>query len=564
MALSSHDLFQVLLKQLNLADQNNETTLKRGEIQSLTVLKSKQQWNLQLRFPSLLSVDQYMVLKSQLDRTFADIATIHLTINTEDKTYSEADMIAYWRPACQLSEIDSPLCNQLFEEATPVIKQGKPIFYIEHELTLDKFKQDFFTVINEAYHQLGFPDNFRIEPVVDEQKSQARVNEFKEEKEKQDEALAQRLTEQFHEVQARQQQQQAHVDTPSGPIQIGRDIPTNDPIREMETVVSEEGQVTFEGYIFDVNIRDLRSGRKLLLMSMTDYTSSFRLKKFLNPNEEADAELIKEGMWMRARGRVQEDTFDKDIVMMVQSLQEIKKEPRKDTAPDECKRIELHAHSTMSQMDSVVSPTELVEKAAEFGHAAVALSDHAVLQGYPDAHFAAQKHGIKMIYGLEAYLVDDGVPVAYHPAELNLQEATYVVFDVETTGLSAIYDKIIELAAVKMVDGQIIEEFQEFIDPGHALSETTINLTGITDDMVRGSKSEVEVLEAFKAFTKDTILVAHNASFDMGFLNAAYNNHQLGESTLPVIDTLELSRTLHPNIKTHRLNTLAKRYDVAL
>ena len=564
MALSSHDLFQVLLKQLNLADQNNETTLKRGEIQSLTVLKSKQQWNLQLRFPSLLSVDQYMVLKSQLDRTFADIATIHLTINTEDKTYSEADMIAYWRPACQLSEIDSPLCNQLFEEATPVIKQGKPIFYIEHELTLDKFKQDFFTVINEAYHQLGFPDNFRIEPVVDEQKSQARVNEFKEEKEKQDEALAQRLTEQFHEVQARQQQQQAHVDTPSGPIQIGRDIPTNDPIREMETVVSEEGQVTFEGYIFDVNIRDLRSGRKLLLMSMTDYTSSFRLKKFLNPNEEADAELIKEGMWMRARGRVQEDTFDKDIVMMVQSLQEIKKEPRKDTAPDERKRIELHAHSTMSQMDSVVSPTELVEKAAEFGHAAVALSDHAVLQGYPDAHFAAQKHGIKMIYGLEAYLVDDGVPVAYHPAELNLQEATYVIFDVETTGLSAIYDKIIELAAVKMVDGQIIEEFQEFIDPGHALSETTINLTGITDDMVRGSKSEVEVLEAFKAFTQDTILVAHNASFDMGFLNAAYSNHQLGESTLPVIDTLELSRTLHPNIKTHRLNTLAKRYDVAL
>ena len=106
MALSSHDLFQVLLKQLNLADQNNETTLKRGEIQSLTVLKSKQQWNLQLRFPSLLSVDQYMVLKSQLDRTFADIATVHLTINTEDKTYSEADMIAYWRPACQLSEID--------------------------------------------------------------------------------------------------------------------------------------------------------------------------------------------------------------------------------------------------------------------------------------------------------------------------------------------------------------------------------------------------------------------------------------------------------------------------
>src|SRR5699024_10383147 len=133
-----------------------------------------------------------------------------------------------------------------------------------------------------------------------------------------------------------------------------------------------------------------------------------------------------------------------------------------------------------------------------------------------------------VLYGVEANIVSDGEPVAYNEADIYLADATYVVFDVETIGLSAIYDKIIELAAVKFKDGEIIEEFQEFIDAGHTLYETTINLTGITDQMVTGSKSEEEVLKMFKDFTKDTILVAHNASFDMGFINTRSEQRRVG------------------------------------
>jgi DNA polymerase-3 subunit alpha (Gram-positive type) len=218
----------------------------------------------------------------------------------------------------------------------------------------------------------------------------------------------------------------------------------------------------------------------------------------------------------------------------------------------------------MSQLDATNGIGDFVKQAAKWGHKAIALTDHAAAQGYPDAHAAGKANNVKILYGIEAYVVDDGVPIAYNPVHEDLSEATYVVFDVETTGLSAVYDTIIELAGVKMYKGNVIETFEEFINPGHPLSQTTIQLTGITDDMVRDSKPEKTVLEEFAAFAEGTILVAHNASFDMGFLNNSYERYGMAEAPQPVIDTLEMSRFLHPQLKSHRLNTLAKRYGVGL
>ena len=208
--------------------------------------------------------------------------------------------------------------------------------------------------------------------------------------------------------------------------------------------------------------------------------------------------------------------------MMAQSLQETFHEGRKDQAPEGQKRIELHAHSNMSMMDSTLPVTDLIKTAAEWGHEAVAITDHAGVYAFPDAYQASKDNDIQVIYGLEADLVDDGVPIAMNISDIELNEATYVVFDVETTGLSAIYDSIIELAAVKMYKGNVIGEFQEFIDPGEELSAFTTQLTGITNDMVKGSKPENKSLSEFQEFTKDTILVAHNAQFDVGFINKGY------------------------------------------
>ena len=273
---------------------------------------------------------------------------------------------------------------------------------------------------------------------------------------------------------------------------------------------------------------------------------------------------MRTGTWVKVRGSIQEDTFMRDLVMNVQDITQTYHASRKDTYPEDNKRVELHTHTNMSQMDATPSATDLVKQAADWGHKAIAITDHGVAQSYPEAHSAGNKHNVKIIYGVEANLVDDGVPIAYNESDDNLDDATYVVFDVETTGLSAIYDNIIELAAVKMYKGNVVAEFQEFIDPGHRLSNTTINLTGITDEMIRGSKSEKDVLEQFRAFSEGTLLVAHNATFDMGFLNTAYKKHGMPMSDLPVIDTLEFSRFINPTFKTHRLNTLAKRFKVNL
>ena len=218
----------------------------------------------------------------------------------------------------------------------------------------------------------------------------------------------------------------------------------------------------------------------------------------------------------------------------------------------------------MSQMDAVSSVSALVGQAKKWGHKAIAITDHAVAQSFPEAFSAGKQNDIKILYGVEANLVDDGVPIAYNSAHRKLADDTYVVFDVETTGLSAVYDTIIELAAVKIKNGEIIDQFESFANPHKPLTATIINLTSITDDMLQDAPEVEAVLKRFHRWTEDAILVAHNASFDMGFLNVGYKKVGLEKAANPVIDTLELGRLLYPELKNHRLNTLAKKLDVEL
>ncbi|MDN5473276.1 MAG: PolC-type DNA polymerase III, partial [Lactococcus raffinolactis] len=237
---------------------------------------------------------------------------------------------------------------------------------------------------------------------------------------------------------------------------------------------------------------------------------------------------------------------------------------RKDLMPEDQKRVEFHAHTNMSTMDAIPDVTDLVAQAARWGHQAIAITDHAGAQSFPHAHSAGKKNGIKIIYGIEANLVEDRVPITYDEDDSNLSDSTYVVFDVETTGLSAVYNKLIQVAASKMHKGNVIEQFDEFIDPGHPLSEFTTQLTGITDDMVRGSKPLEQVLKEFQAFCQGSILVAHNATFDVGFMNMNYQRHHLPVIKQPVIDTLEFARNLYPEFKRHGLGPLTKRFQVSL
>lgn len=358
----------------------------------------------------------------------------------------------------------------------------------------------------------------------------------------------------------------------SDKIQIGREIKNSEPTTPMRSVseFSTRGTIVFEGYIFKSEVREIKSRKTgnisyLLELEMTDYTSSFYVSKWLRGDEELALGKQLNGLWVRVRGTVQHDDYKKDLVLQMNDLQEIPTQRiREDKAAAEDKRVEFHSHTNMSTMDAMPSASKLVAQAAKFGHKAIAITDHAGLQAYPEAHQAGKKNGVKIIYGVEANLVEDKIPIVYNEEDVNIYESTYVVFDVETTGLSAVHNDLIQIAGTKMHKGNPIAEFDEFINPGYPISDFTTELTGITQDHVKNAKPLYEVLKAFQTFCQGSILVAHNATFDVGFMNLNYQRNGMPIIKQPVIDTLEFARNLYPWMKRFGLSQLTKKFQIGL
>ncbi|MGL4774700.1 MAG: PolC-type DNA polymerase III, partial [Clostridium sp.] len=308
-------------------------------------------------------------------------------------------------------------------------------------------------------------------------------------------------------------------------------------------------------------IIETKTGKTILTFYITDLTSSITVKCFLKANEKDEVlEGVKKGLYCKVRGEAVYDTYQREVVIMGRDIVKMQKIERMDGATE--KRIELHAHTTMSTMDGIVSVGKLVEKAAKWGHEAIAITDHGVVQAFPDAQSAAKKNKIKVIYGVEGYLVDNGVPMVLNERGETLL-SDYVVFDLETTGFSPKNDKIIEIGAVKVSEGKIVDNYSVFVNPRRNIPYKITELTGITDDMVRDAKSIEEILPEFLEFCKGSVLVAHNAPFDTGFIK--YNCNIL---RLPfdygVLDTVPLARYLYPDLKKVKLNLVAKYLGIEL
>lgn len=563
--MDKQQLFQQLLEQIHLLHEPDyQPYLQDGAVEEVLVYKKSRNWTFVLRFEDILPFEIYQVLGNKLKTAFKNIAEIDLRIQTKAGRISDEKIMDYWQEAVNRSDISSPLVRDILNRHIPVVENGQVLLSLDNEIAKNHLKDNYLNIIQQSFLLMGFPP-FPIQLEVNEHASAQRQSQYLERKKEMEEMMVAQAEESIKQMEEEQAKRGNGGTESTGPLMLGNKISNSEEIRQMTTIREEERSVVVQGHIFSVEVRELRSGRKLLTFKFTDYSSSFSAKIFSsNESDELNFEKMKEGMWVKVRGSVQEDTYMRDLVLNVRDLNEVFVPERKDKAPEDEKRVELHLHSNMSMLDATNHIGDFVKQAGKWGHKAIAITDHAVAQAYPDAHAAGQKHGVKIIYGVEAYLVDDGVPVAYNPEHRELSEATYVVFDVETTGLSAVYDTIIELAAVKMYKGNVIASFEEFINPGHPLSAFTTQLTGITDEMVRNSKPEKEVLKAFRSFCEESVLVAHNASFDMGFLNNTYKRNGLPEAQNPVIDTLELSRFLHPQLKSHRLNTLAKRYGINL
>ena len=561
--------FEILMNQLGIpAEIRNHEAFSQAEIEQVIVHKQSNIWEFRFVFENILPFELFLALKKGLKEEFSKTGNqATFEIKTKNQDFSRELLQAYYREAFSDGPCSSQGFRTMYQDFQVRFENDQLIIEASEAADTEHFRKNHLPNLSKQLELFGFP-KFTCHLEKNEDLTKEEQEAFHSEN--------QMIVQAANDETLRAMEQLEQM-APPPPVE---DKPVFDfqakkaaakpkldkaEITPMIEVNTEENRLVFEGVVFDVEHKVTRTGRVLINFKMTDYTSSFSMQKWVKNEEEAQKfDIIKKNSWLRVRGNVEVNNFTRDLTMNVQDVQEVVHYERKDLMPEGERRVEFHAHTNMSTMDALPEVEEIVGTAAKWGHKAVAITDHGNVQSFPHGYKAAKKAGIQLIYGMEANIVEDRVPIVYNEVEMNLSEATYVVFDVETTGLSAIYNDLIQVAASKMYKGNIIAEFDEFINPGYPLSAFTTELTGITDDHVKNAKPLVQVLKEFQEFCKDTVLVAHNASFDVGFMNANYERHGLPKITQPVIDTLEFARNLYPEYKRHGLGPLTKRFGVAL
>ncbi|MFA7550224.1 MAG: PolC-type DNA polymerase III, partial [Sedimentibacter sp.] len=331
------------------------------------------------------------------------------------------------------------------------------------------------------------------------------------------------------------------------------------PLSVISDITNDSGVVKIKGRIVNVDKRELKNGSLLMSVSITDFTDTIICKYFCP--KDFDDKGIEKGKYLQIAGNAEYDEYEKELIVKIQELQ-LKTEEMKRMDNAEEKRVELHLHTGMSSMDGINSFKEYAKKAKQWGHKAIAINDHGVVQGYPEAMECADDN-FKIIYGMEGYLINDTVNIVNNCENIDL-DSDFVVFDLETTGLNPKNDHIIEIGAVKISNRKVIDSFSTFVHTDRKLPEKIIELTSITDDMLVGQPDIGDALPAFLDFAKGSVLVAHNAKFDVGFIREKAKVLSIENYNPSTLDTLELSKALIKDVKNHRLNTLTKKLGISL
>lgn len=370
-------------------------------------------------------------------------------------------------------------------------------------------------------------------------------------------------------------------DTPQKPVTFGKAHPEemllgrtiHDELIPISAINDSSTWVCFRGEIFNVEYKEITSKKtqaqfSLFMFDLTDYNDSISAQVFIKKDGKHDAacallkDRLKKGLWVVVKGKAQYNDYAKEVIVSANSIGTTKgPKKRMDNAPK--KRVELHLHTQMSAMDGVSSAKDLINRAISWGHTAIALTDHGVVQSYPDAMKASNNNEkIKVLYGVEGYLINDDAKIVYDPNGQKISDS-FVVFDIETTGLSSEKNNITEIGAVKVSDGKIVDTWSTFVNPGEKIPPEITDLTGITDSMVADAPKIGEILGDFLQFCEGSVLVAHNAKFDVGFIKTACKRNNI-EFNLTWLDTLLLARCLYPDLPKHTLDFLSKHLNVLL
>lgn len=351
------------------------------------------------------------------------------------------------------------------------------------------------------------------------------------------------------------------------PLILGMNPEIKEPLIKVQDVGVESGNVCIDGEVIAMEDRELKGGKILLSLSIYDGTSTMTCKAFLTKdNSKKVIGKIKGAKGIKLAGKAGMDTFSNEVTIMANTIvvsNGIKREVRMDNS--EVKRVELHMHTQMSQMDAVTPVTELIKRAMKWGMKSIAITDHGVVQSFPDAHkmLGFDNPDMKVIYGVEAYLVPDKSSVVTNSKNQSLEDTTYCVLDLETTGLSFRTEKITEVGIMKVKNGEVIDEFSCFVNPEKPIPPKVVEVTNITDEMVKDAETIDKVFPKILEFVGDSVLVAHNADFDIGFLK--HNAKELGYTLdNTYMDTLRLAKQLFPDFKKYKLGIIADKLGITV
>ena len=559
-----HEKFLNVFGKVNSKD-NIKAYFSDAYVEKLSVSKSTKILQADVSSKSLIP-NRYKALmeKDIFDAvSVAQQVKLNIRYDIEDKSPKNVfDFI--WKDAVSVLSEESPVCGCVFDDCEIEEDDGKIVIYTGHNSAFYLYKKGVDKYLTDRIRDefgVNVPVAFKNKKATEEEQQDYKKKHENYERQLIESIMTEKATAETAKETAKAEEVKAGIENG---IIMGKDPIKDEPIKIKNTRTEGE-KVVIQGEIFNIEEREIKGDRYIVSFDITDGSDSTTVKFFTDRSAydcDGGIKSALKGAYVKVKGEVQYDKYAKEIVIMSRNIVKADRPPaRMDTSEE--KRVELHLHTTMSTMDAVTGMKEYVKRAAKWGHKAIAVTDHGVVQAYPEAMDAAEANNIKVIYGVEAYLIDDLGEVVTNPKGQSFDDE-YVVFDIETTGLNKEKCKIIEIGAVKIRNREIVDRYSTFIDPGEKLSDEIVDLTNITDDMLEGQRPIETVLPEFLDFVGDDVLVAHNASFDTGFVRIKAEELGIEYRKNTILDTLELSRTLLKELKKHKLDVVAKHLGVSL
>lgn len=562
----SNKNFSLLLKSLELEHFFDKSNFQNMTLENIVKNNVNKEWIFNFKTEELPIVTDWMLLINKMRDSFFEDYLVNYSITVKNKI-TDQNILEYWpfviNEVFYTREnntiIDAIIANKI------VVEKSKIIVNIITPTIWNNFINSKKNNILEIYRSLGIEiasieANFKTEEIAT--KHEQIINEEISKLEKIQDISKDNI------VYAKKSTKKLE--------KYGKNI-KDESIVDIKDIVGYSGSATLLGQIFDTERIEFRNGSSQFRIKITDYSDSIIVRMFVNSNngkfknssrKNALVEVmssLKKGQWIKIEGNVSYDTFLNDTVIEPRSIESVIKEEKIDDYNGK-KRIELNVHTKMSPLDGVSSAKEYLERAEKWGHEAIAFTDSYGVQAYPEICLSSKGKDVKPIYGLNAFILDDSITATTNQKDIFLKDATYVVFDVETTGLSAERDRLIEIAAIKVKNGKEIDSFESYINPERKISQLITDITSITNEDVKNAPLEKEVMTNFYNWlSDDDILVAHNAKFDLGFIGKSFERLGImNELHYGSIDTLFLSRSINKEAKRHGLNNLVKMYKVRL